>query len=94
MMIIYKYKLIQDAHNVQNLQIPAGGIPLHAGEQFGELYIWYALPKPDEMTYSRRIYVLGTGIDNSHIQLGDVDRLRFLNTVQMSNELVWHVFVV
>ena len=93
-MIIYKYKLKQDPEIVQGLSIPAGARFLHAGEQYGELFVWCLLPNPDAMTYTRKAYVLGTGIQNDHIQLGDIDNLRFLNTVQMSNGLVWHVFVV
>lgn len=93
-MIIYKYKLVQDPEIVQGLTIPAGARFLHAGEQYGELFVWCLIPNADAPTYTRKVYVLGTGIENTHIQLGDIENLRFLNTVQMNRGLVWHVFVV
>lgn len=92
-MIVYKYKLEQDPGLVQGLTIPAGAKFLSAGEQHGELYVWCLLPNAEAMTYTRKVYVLGTGIEASHIQLGDIASLRFLNTVQMSSGLVWHIFV-
>ena len=92
-MIIYKYKLEQDPTRLQEIEIPNEMWPLSVGEQYGELYVW-ALTRPASHPLKHRFYVLGTGIEASHIQLGDVEHLRFLNTVQMSSGLVWHVFVV
>lgn len=93
-MIVYKYKIKQDPTITQGLTIPEGARFLHAGEQYGELYVWCLLPDPEVNTVTRKVYVLGTGIEANHIQLGDLEHLRFLNTVQMSTGLVWHVFCV
>lgn len=91
-MIVYKYKIKQDPTITQGLTIPAGARFLHAGEQYGELYVWCLLPNAEAMTITKKVYVLGTGIEASHIALGDLEHLRFLDTVQMSTGLVWHVF--
>ena len=93
-MIVYKYKLKQDALAPQDVMLPYNAIPLQAGEQHGELHLWCMIPhsKPAR-EISKRFYVFGTGIQNDHVQLGDIERLRFLNTVQMSSGLVWHIFV-
>ena len=90
-MIVHKYKLEQDPTRLQEIEIPGEMWPLSVGEQYGELYLW-AMTRPASHPLKHRFYVLGTGTDTSHIQLGDLEHLKFLNTVQMSSGLVWHVF--
>ena len=92
-MIVYKYKIKQDATVTQGLDLPRGARFLHAGEQYGELYVWCLLPNPDAPTVTRKVYVLATGFP-ANFQLGDLEHIKFLNTVQMNSGLVWHVFCV
>lgn len=86
-MTIYKYPLaITDGQ-----WIKTGGRnarPLSVGEQDGRLVMWVAL-EPHAENDERELFVTIIGTGNP------VDSIngQFIGTVQMSNGLVWHVFV-
>lgn len=93
-MIIYKYKLKQDPYSHQDIELPYNAMPLYCGEQHGELYVWCMIPANHmhAQIKPRRFYVLATGHEALHMEIGDMEYLKYINTVQMDNGLVWHVF--
>ena len=91
-MIIYKYKLNQDPLRYQDIEIPGEIIPLHVGEQYGELYVWCMVTHPRATPIKHRFYILATGHEARHIELGDLNIMRHIGTCQMNSGLVWHVF--
>lgn len=86
-MMIYKYPLVQDPTSLQYVKMPANAKVLHVGEQHGELYVW-AMINPNATVVNYKFFVLGTGQDIGHLEMV----CKFLNSVQMENGLVWHVF--
>ena len=87
MRVIYKQTIpIRDAVPVF---MPRGSEIIHAGEQRGQLCIWYKCDdtRPD---VQRTIHIAGTGHDLGHL---DQSSAYYFTTVQMSNGLVWHLFL-
>ena len=71
------------------LKIPRGSITLSVQEQgLGKLVMWIALGDPDNETVTRVFKIYGTG----HLMAEKLPYLRHIETVQMKNELVWHIF--
>ena len=84
MRTIYKYELsITD--DIQTLNVPMAFNLLKFGEQDGRLVFWADI-RPDNETQLKKFQVVGTGHE-----IGDYAAL-WLDTVQMSNGLVWHIY--
>lgn len=68
--------------------MPPGANPLYAGEQEDKLYIWAIVnSKIPPISYKGYAFkIVGTG--NLLSKYG-----RYLNTVQMKNGLIWHIFM-
>ncbi|HID92537.1 MAG TPA: hypothetical protein EYP60_00440 [bacterium (Candidatus Stahlbacteria)] len=81
---IFKYKL--KLVDQQKVVLPAQYQMLSVQEQDGKLVLWAMVPMntPDTST---QIRIIGTG----NLIEGD-PLLDFIDTVQMPNGLVWHVF--
>lgn len=86
-MKIFKYPLVQDPTSLQTVEMPDNALMLHAGEQYGELYVW-AMVIPEATKVNYKFFVIGTGENMDHLEMS----CKFLNSVQMSNGLVWHIF--
>jgi len=86
-MRIYKYELVAD-RGTSFVMMPIGARAISAGEQSGRLYVWAeaCLSEPLEQ---RRFLVQPTG----YIDLPPMP-LKFIDTVQMQDGLVWHVYEV
>jgi hypothetical protein len=83
---IFKYVIpIQDE---STHLFPVGAKFLSVGEQAGRLMLW-ALVTEEAHTLPVTVSVLGTGNPASHLSGYD----KFVGSAQMSNGLVWHVFV-
>ena len=93
---IYKYGLNLDYRGMGwRLPIPKDSIVRHVGEQNSQIYLWieidddYLLPKVDNGCLPnedvRIFYIFGTG---EYLPF----HLNFIGTVQMKNNLVWHVY--
>ena len=74
--------------NYQHVELPQSAKILKAAEQDGLLYIWVLLDPNDKDLFSREIRVYGTG---NNIPAPD-PLLSHIDTVLMSDGLVWHVF--
>ena len=85
MKYIYKYKLAIEDNPV--IAMPVGAKTISAGGQNGELVIWAEVDLPGE-NRDRYFVILGTGMEIP------CRPIRFINTVQMKNGLVWHVYEV
>jgi hypothetical protein len=81
---IWKYELAP--MGVTSLDMPAGSLVLHVGEQLGVPVLW-ALVEPSREIERRTVRVYGTGHPITADGLG-----RYVGTVQMASGLVWHVF--
>lgn len=96
--VIYKYRINQGGETkIKGLF----GRILHVGEQDGELYLWAEniltrldfrsgeeIPRGEDEKVELSVFVIGTGwpyFDN--------DSVVYVDTVQMSDGLVWHVFL-
>lgn len=92
MKTIYKYQL--QIKDVQLLELPTNYRILSVKEQNGDLYLWAIVDTDAEGKTSIQIEIFGTGnpIDAPDRFLFDEDDYVYLNTVVMSNGLVWHVF--
>lgn len=77
------------------LPLPFGNKILKVGEQDGELYVWYMfeerhITNPEVTVF----FVFGTGWELEVHDVGfDVRTREYIDTVQMKNGLVWHVFM-
>ena len=82
---IWKFRLaITDE---QSVHLPTGAIPLHADEQFGEVFLW-ALVDPEAKAAPVRVRIVGTG----HA-FEDGDKWRHFATVLAhGGGFVWHIF--
>jgi len=84
---IFKYEIeIKDG---QYIDMPAGAQVLSAKEQNGKLCIW-CLVDTRCSNKPKQIMIVGTGHD-IHFDIGEYS-LNFVDTVLMSNSLVFHVF--
>lgn len=86
-MIIYKQRL--QITGVQFIELPRYADILHAGEQGGDLCIWYKCD-PSEPTRKREIHIYGTG----HEMTSEVEYKHISTVVMSQGFLVWHVFEV
>ena len=85
MKTIWKFEL--EITRNQVVAMPLGERVLSVGEQDGRLFVW-ALVDTDAEMMSVPFFVAGTG----H-QVNESSQWEFIDTVQMSNGLVWHVFM-
>lgn len=86
---IHKYRLLLGTNFVQ---LPIHCSILSAGEQNGALMMWVRLD-PDRPKAEYQIAVVGTG---QPVPEDDDDKAiywQFIQTVQVSDGVVWHVFV-
>ena len=87
MITIYKYNLMITGH--QQIQLPIGADVLSAKEQNGNLCIW-AMVDTDKSDIMLDVYIQGTGQPST---LPERHQIRFIDSVEMSNGLVWHIYV-
>ena len=84
------WKQVLELVDVQVIQVPVGAIILSAAEQNGNLCVWYQFVQeslPGQAVAQIEVRIVGTG------NLGPgVNGFVFIDTVLMSNGLVWHVF--
>ena len=87
---VYKYKIVPGSiHRVPLVVVPLGAIVRHVGEQDGELFVWAEVDVLEVLTEHIYLEVFGTG----HDMVEDMGVMReFLNTVQMANGLVFHIY--
>lgn len=83
---IHKYQL--KVTDRQLLELPEGSRTLACKEQDGNLCLWVYLDTEEKLE-RLEILILGTG-NPAPSDLKDTHF--FIDTVQMSNGLVWHVF--
>ena len=84
MRTIHKFELsLHD--DIQKFNLPTGSQILKFGEQNGQVVMWVDL-QTDNDTYLVKFQIIGTGHD-----IGDYPA-HWLDTVQMSNGLVWHIY--
>ena len=87
MRTIYKYNLLPE--RTQKIELPAGARVLSAGAQGEDIVIWAMVDLDTKEKEIRSLVVLGTG----HQFEGDTAHyLHLINTVQMPDGLVFHVF--
>ena len=84
MRTVYKYELsITD--DIQTLNVPMAFQILKFGEQNERLVFW-ADVRPEKDSQLMKFQVVGTGHEIGDYPAG------WLDTVQMSNGLVWHIY--
>jgi len=83
MRVIYKYPLA--ITNVQPITIPEDHVLLKVAEQNGELFVWIEVDT-DSADMTGHFVIKGTGHEL------DMYGFHYLDSVLMSNGLVWHVF--
>ena len=88
MTIIYKYEL--KITDTQLVEIEGFKDFLKVAEQKGNLYLWCLVNKEDKSIYFAEINIVGTG--NPIEQSFKIHRGSYLDSVLMSNGLVWHIF--
>jgi hypothetical protein len=84
-MVIYKYILKHAGH--QTVDLPFPFTILRTGEQHGNLCIWVH-HDPDAPKKQHDLHMFGTG-ETIPDRFTHRD---FIDTVQMSNGMVWHLF--
>lgn len=72
------------------IQLPAGSLFLHAGEQERRIYLWYLVDTSFDMV-TRIIKVYPTG-ERIPVVGENCQELKFLATVQLHSGGVYHVF--
>ena len=87
--VIYKYQL--PIINPTLVWMPGDAKILHVDEQNGLLFVW-AIVNTSNHFKNRKFFVRGTGQKIEDDMRGIQNSARYINTVQMSNGLVWHVF--
>lgn len=81
---IHKYMLHE---TVNEFVLPKGSKVISAGCQRDELVIWVFAPKLSERTHRFQVSAIGTGWALDFDEVGE-----FVQTVQMPDGLVWHIF--
>jgi hypothetical protein len=85
---IYKYSL--EITDYQKLTLPVGAEIMAVKEVGGELVLYAVVDTdPTSEKFALGIFIFGTGQPLSQMNLRD---LEYLDTVPMSNGLVWHVY--
>ena len=79
---IFKYLLNEGSYN--RVVLPEGYVPLHAGFQGGELYVWCMIDVANPDTIGI-FHVVGTGWEF------DPRNKFFMNTV-LEDQYVWHIW--
>lgn len=82
---IYKYEITPET---ERLELPRSFKPLHVGEQNGRLFLWIYVDTNFE-NEEVIVDVVGTGWE----YICDGKYMQYVGTAQMSNGLVWHVFI-
>lgn len=96
--VIYKYRLQEGGETKIKGWFTR---EMHVGEQDGELYIWMEnsltrqdyytgnmMPRDEDEKIEISVYAIGTGWPYAAAEFGV-----HVGTVQMSNGLVWHIFI-
>lgn len=86
MRTIHKFKLATTGE-IQEFHLPLGSAILKFGEQNGQVVMWVDV-RTENNTYVKHLQIIGTGHD-----IGEYPSL-WLDTVQMSNGLVWHIYEI
>jgi hypothetical protein len=82
---IFKYPLLLTS--LQTIDMPTDALCLRAGEQDGELMLWAAVDP--ELPYElRQIQIVATG----QTMRGSLDNWNYIDTVQMVDGDVYHIF--
>ena len=84
-MTIFKYPLKQPGHPAI-LKLPEGSVPLYAGQQMGDFFLWVMTPSENRETIDRLFMIYGTG---HHIPEGS----KWINTF-LDGPWVWHAFEI
>ena len=84
MRTIYKYELSL-TDDIQTINLPRGAHILRFGEQDGQVVMWVDVRTDNEKDL-HTFLIVGTGHD-----ITDYPSV-YLDTVQMSNGLVWHIY--
>lgn len=82
---VFKYEL--DIIGLQHVDLPLNADILHFGEQNGKLCMWAKVNTLEVSKETHHIRIFGTG-HPMHYQ----HNLEHLQTVQMADGLVWHIF--
>jgi len=82
--VIYKYPI--EITDLQGIELPEGYQILKVAEQDGGLFVWVKVDT-DAKLIKRPFVVVGTGHEL------DMYGFLHLDSVVMSNGLVWHVFI-
>ncbi len=81
---IHKYKLEKQA---EAIRIPHGGKVIHAGAQGGEVYVWVEFEAETHHQRELSYVVVPTG------GAFNAQGMIHFKTIQMSNGLVWHLYL-
>ena len=85
--VVYKYELPQDGEK----EITGSfNHFLKVGEQDGKLVLWTENYLDDKNSVTIAFVVVGTGWE--YVKCIDGTYLKYVDTVQMSDGLIWHVF--
>ncbi len=85
---VWKFSIHVKDGLTEHITVPAGTQFLSAGMQGGNVVLWGLCPQID-LRENREILVVGTGWE-----MPETGELKFIDTVQAANGLVWHVFEV
>ena len=85
MRTIHKFKL-ETTDDIQVFSLPNAHSILKFGEQDGQIVTWIDLRTGETLEVLRKFHIIGTGHD-----IGDYPAA-WLDTVQMSSGLVWHIY--
>lgn len=77
---------------INHLRLPSHCRVLSAGEQDGTLYVW-VLGDPRSNYVEHEVLVFGTGLLTDTLDETDSVSWQFIQTVQMTDGYVWHMFV-
>lgn len=84
------HKQVLEITDIQLLMLKTTDVILKIGEQKGKISVWYRNDLNIQLMPQRRtFYIVGTGHDMSHCHKQGI---MFVDTVIMSNGLVWHVY--
>ena len=86
---IYKYKL--EITDLQLIEVTGFIKVLKVDEQNGGLYIWCLINTEDKLPEKVDIRIFGTG--HNILVSPSIRKETYIDTVIMSNGLVWHVFI-
>lgn len=85
MRTVHEYELSM-TEDIQTFNMPKSNNILKFGEQEGKVMMWVDIRTECDIETLIKLQIIGTGHD-----IGDYPAV-YLDTVQMSNGLVWHIY--